>query len=78
MQMGMLSARSQGFEYLGGRCKLASDLEPVSLLQGDILVSERRKRMKREAEERERARVQQKQRAMVWGFLKRCGFEDMS
>ena len=60
---------------MGGRCKLAIELQPVSLLQGDIIVAERYKRMKREAEERERLKVQQKQRKRVCSFLRRHDFQ---
>lgn len=60
---------------MGGRCKLASDLQPVSLLQGDIVVAARQKHMKREAEERERLKVEQKQRKRVCAFLTRHAFQ---
>ena len=47
----------------------------MSLLKGDIVVAERQKRMKREAEQRELERVRQKQRKKVSAFLKRNEFE---
>ena len=60
---------------MAGRCKLAAEMQPVSLLKGDIIVAERQKRMKREAEQRELVRVQRMQRKRVSAFLKRNEFE---
>ena len=69
------------FEFVGGRCKLISD-EPISLLREDIVVAETYKKMRlqkqlaqQQKEERQRKRLEEKQRNKVVEFLKKHNFD---
>ncbi|CAL1164105.1 unnamed protein product [Cladocopium goreaui] len=64
------------FVYVGGRCKLAADLEPISLLKGDAVqlnkaIQEQRKR----EEERTRLRRAARLRKKVVEYLTRYDFD---
>eukprot|EP00435_Cladocopium_sp_Y103_P067801 s192_g30.t1 len=64
------------FVYVGGRCKLAADLEPISLLKGDTVqldnaIKEQRKR----EEERKRLRRAAHLRKKVVEYLTRYDFD---
>ncbi|CAK9000523.1 unnamed protein product [Durusdinium trenchii] len=78
----MATTESFEFEYVGGRCKLTSDLEPISLLKGDIVVAETYKRMKQqrkqhmeEARELQKRKKRAKERQLLTDFLEKHGFD---